>query len=40
MSTELGAVLEFLDAPYPADARPGRLALKILLLMRVPKTLT
>jgi integrase len=29
---ELRAVLELLDAPCPADARPGRLALKILLL--------
>jgi integrase len=29
---ELRAVLEMLDAPCPADARPGRIALKILLL--------
>ena len=29
---ELRAVLELLDAPCPADARPGRFALKILLL--------
>jgi len=29
---ELRAVLELLEAPCPADARPGRLALKILLL--------